>query len=346
MNNAATDFSSDNKFERLLRERGVLLADGATGTNLFDAGLEAGYPPELWNEEQPEKIVGLHKGFTDAGADIILTNTFGGNACRLKLHDADKRVFEINKKGAEIARSVADNAGRPVIVAGSVGPTGEILEPVGALSYTDAVQAFKEQAEGLKAGGADIAWIETMSAENEAQAALEGAHLAGLRAVLTMSFDTAGRTMMGITPEGFGKDSTMSYPVKPAAVGANCGTGASELVATVIGIAKQAGDTPIVAKGNCGIPHFVDGECTYTGTPEVMATYAAMAIDAGAKIIGGCCGTRPEHLRAMRKVLDTHQRGEAPTIDEIVVKLGDVSDLAKGKAAGEKRSGGRRRARA
>ncbi len=330
----------------LLAEKGVLLADGATGTNLFDTGLEAGYPPELWNEEQPEKIRKLHQDFVNAGSDIILTNSFGGNACRLKLHQADHRVFEINKAAAEIARSVADSAGRTVIVAGSMGPTGEILEPVGALPYIEAVQAFKEQAEGLKAGGADVAWIETMSAENEAKAALEGANAAGLPAVLTMSFDTAGRTMMGITPEAFGTDAAENYEVKPEAIGANCGTGASELIATVIGIRRGNTEIPVVAKGNCGIPHFIDGICTYSGTPEVMALYTRMAINSGASIIGGCCGTRAEHLKAMRETIDTHVKGDAPTVEEIIEQLGEVSDLAKGKAAGERRSGGGRRARA
>ena len=169
-----------NPLSALIAEKGVLLADGATGTNLFAMGLEAGEAPELWNEDQPEKIVKLHQDFVDAGSDIILTNSFGGTRHRLKLHNAQNRVFDLNKKAAEIARSVADGCGRRVIVAGSVGPTGELLAPLGALSYEDAVAAFVEQIDGLKAGGAEIAWIETMSAPEEIRAAVEAAVQCGM----------------------------------------------------------------------------------------------------------------------------------------------------------------------
>ena len=169
-----------NPLSDLMAEKGVLLADGATGTNLFEMGLMAGEAPELWNEQQPEKITELHRGFVDAGADIILTNSFGGTRHRLKLHHAQDRVFDLNKRAAELARAVADKADHKVIVAGSVGPTGELLIPLGALSYEDAVEAFREQIEGLKAGGADIAWIETMSSPDEIRAAAEGAAAAGM----------------------------------------------------------------------------------------------------------------------------------------------------------------------
>jgi 5-methyltetrahydrofolate--homocysteine methyltransferase len=164
----------------MLRTKNVLLADGATGTNLFDAGLTAGDAPDLWNVERPEAIKALYRSFVDAGADIILTNTFGSTRHRLKLHAADNRVFEINEAGARLAREVADAAGRPVVVAGSMGPTGELFVPLGALTEADAVAAFTEQAEGLKAGGADVCWIETMSAVEEIQAAARGAIAAGM----------------------------------------------------------------------------------------------------------------------------------------------------------------------
>ena len=156
-----------NPIDALLAEKGVLLADGATGTNLFAMGLEAGEAPELLLETAPETIAALHRRFVEAGADIILTNSFGGTRHRLKLHHAQDRAYALNKRAAEVARSVADAAGRTVIVAGSVGPTGELLIPLGALSYDEAVEAFVEQIEGLKAGGADVAWIETMSAPDE-----------------------------------------------------------------------------------------------------------------------------------------------------------------------------------
>ncbi len=316
-------------FTEALATRPWLLADGATGTNYFQMGLESGDAPEMWNFEHPERVRSLHRRFIEAGADIVLTNSFGGNRHRLKLHNAQDRVREINVAAARNARVEADAAGRPVYVGGSVGPTGEIMEPVGAMSHEDAVKAFAEQAQALKEGGVDVLWIETMSSEEELKAAVEGCAQAGLPIVTTMSFDTNGRTMMGITPKAFGAI-TAALPTQPVAIGANCGVGASELVATVLGISEARPDAAVVAKGNCGIPQYVDGHIHYTGTPELMADYARIALDAGAKIIGGCCGTSPEHLASMRKSLEGYSRGERPSLDLIEVKLGPVSELAKG----------------
>lgn len=317
-------------FTEALQTRPWLLADGATGTNYFQMGLVSGDAPEMWNFEHPERVRSLHRRFIEAGADIVLTNSFGGNRHRLKLHDAQNRVREINIAAAKNARAEADAAGRPVYVGGSIGPTGEIMQPVGAMSHDEAVNAFAEQALALKDGGADVLWIETMSSEEELKAAVEGAAKAGLPIVTTMSFDTNGRTMMGITPKAFGA-MTAALPVQPAAIGANCGVGASELIATVLGITAARPDAAVVAKGNCGIPQYVDGHIHYTGTPELMADYARIAFDAGAKIIGGCCGTSPEHLASMRKALEGHSRGARPSIEFIEEKLGPVSELAKGK---------------
>jgi methionine synthase I (cobalamin-dependent) len=316
-------------FTEALATRPWLLADGATGTNYFQMGLVSGDAPEMWNFEHPDRVRSLHRRFIEAGADIILTNTFGGNRHRLKLHNAQDQVREINIAAAKNARAEADAAGRPVYVGGSVGPTGEIMEPVGSLSHDEAVKAFAEQALALKEGGVDAIWIETMSSEEELRAAVEGASQTGLPIVTTMSFDTNGRTMMGITPKAFGAI-TAALPTQPVAIGANCGVGASELVATVLGISEARPDAAVVAKGNCGIPQYVDGHIHYTGTPELMADYARIAFDAGAKIIGGCCGTSPEHLAAMRKSLETYTRGERPTVEVIEQRLGPVSELAKG----------------
>ena len=316
-------------FTEALATRPWLLADGATGTNYFQNGLESGDAPEMWNFEYPERVRSLHRSFIEAGADIILTNTFGGNRHRLKLHNAQDQVREINIAAAKNARAEADAAARAVYVAGVIGPTGEIMEPVGSLSHEDAVKAFAEQAAALKEGGVDVLWIETMSAEEELRAAVEGAALANLPIVTTMSFDTNGRTMMGITPKAFGA-LTASLPTQPVAIGANCGVGASELIATVLGITAARPDANVVAKGNCGIPQYQDGHIHYTGTPELMADYARIALDAGAKIIGGCCGTSPEHLAAMRKSLESHTKGARPTVELIEQRLGPVSPLAKG----------------
>jgi 5-methyltetrahydrofolate--homocysteine methyltransferase len=332
-----------NPIDALLAEKGVLLADGATGTNLFAMGLEAGEAPELWNENAPEKITALHEGFVDAGADIILTNSFGGTRHRLKLHNAQDRVHELNRAAAKIARAVADKAGRKVIVAGSVGPTGELLVPLGALTYQEAVEAFVEQIAGLKAGGAEVAWIETMSAPDEIRAAAEAAIRVGLPYTYTCSFDTAGRTMMGLLPghiHGVAED----LEQRPVAVGANCGVGASDILATLLDISATKADATIIVKGNCGIPEFRGSEIHYSGTPDLMSDYVRLAVDGGASIIGGCCGTSFEHLRAMRAALDSHRKADRPTLDRIIARIGPLRNkVAAVNGPGE--GGGRRERR-
>lgn len=314
----------------LLSQKGVLLADGATGTNLFNMGLMSGDAPELWNIQEPKKITTLYKGATEAGSDVFLTNSFGANASRLKLHNAEKQVHSLSRISAEIAREVADTAGRKIIVAGSVGPTGEIMEPVGALSHSLAVEMFHETADGLKSGGADVGWLETISAPEEYKAAAEGFTLAGLEWCGTMSFDTAGRTMMGLTSSDMVKMVADLGDHKPLAFGANCGTGASDLLRTILGFAAQGPDQPVIAKGNAGIPKYVDGHIHYDGTPELMADYAVMARACGASIIGGCCGTMPEHLRHMREALDTRSMDHPPALEEIVDRLGPISSQVDG----------------
>jgi 5-methyltetrahydrofolate--homocysteine methyltransferase len=314
---------------KLLASRDWILADGATGTNLFNMGLSSGEPPELWNVDEPANIRALYKGAVDAGSDLFLTNTFGGNASRLKLHQADHRVHELNRVGASLAREVADAAGRTVIVAGSVGPTGEIFEPMGSLTHSRAVEMFHEQAEGLKAGGADVLWVETISAAEEYKAAAEAAALAGMPWCGTMSFDTAGRTMMGLTSAAMA-EMVETLPHPPIAFGANCGVGASDLMRTVLGFAATGTPRPLIAKGNAGIPKYHDGHIHYDGTPELMAEYAVLARDAGVRIIGGCCGTMPDHLRAMRAALETRARGDTPTLAMISDLLGGFSSTSDG----------------
>jgi 5-methyltetrahydrofolate--homocysteine methyltransferase len=323
---------------RLLAAREWLLADGATGTNLFNAGLSAGDPPEMWNVENPETIRALYAGAVAAGSDLFLTNTFGGNASRLRLHGAEGRVRELNRIAAEIGREVADAAGRPVVVAGSMGPTGEIFEPMGSLTHAAAVEMFHEQAEGLKEGGADVLWVETMSAPEEYRAAAEAAARAGIPWCGTMSFDTAGRTMMGVTSAQLA-DMVETLPNPPLAFGANCGVGASDLLRTVLGFAAQGTERPIIAKGNAGIPKYHDGHIHYDGTPALMADYAVLARDAGVRIIGGCCGTTPDHLRAMRAALETRPKGARPTLEAISGALGGFSSAYDGTGddAGPKR---------
>ncbi|SIS78227.1 5-methyltetrahydrofolate--homocysteine methyltransferase [Roseivivax lentus] len=340
-----------NALTSLLETRDWLLADGATGTNLFNMGLSSGDAPEFWNLNEPDKIRALYRNAVEAGSDIFLTNSFGGNASRLKLHDGQNRVGELNRAAAELGRDIADAAGRPIVVAGSVGPTGDIMQPVGSLSHADAVEMFHEQAEALKAGGADVLWVETISAPEEFRAAAEAFALADMPWCGTMSFDTAGRTMMGLTSSDM-VALVQGLPNPPLAFGANCGVGASDLLRTVLGFTAESPEIPVIAKGNAGIPRFEDGHIHYDGTPELMAEYAVMARDAGATIIGGCCGTMPDHLRAMRKALETRPRGDAPTLAEIEAKIGGFSSASDGTGAEAKaegaarRSAGRRRRRA
>lgn len=319
---------------RLLDDKGVLLADGATGTGLFTMGLATGEPPELWNVDHPDRVRAHHRGFVDAGSDIILTNSFGGTSHRLGLHGAQDRVAEINEAAARLAREVVDAGARPVVVAGSMGPTGELFEPLGALTQAAAVAAFREQALALARGGVDALWIETLSAQEEVDAAIEAAAATGLPVVCTVSFDTNGRTMMGLTPGAFTQH-CMGAARRPFAFGANCGTGAAELVVAVARMREVAtADAILVAKANCGIPQWHGGELHYDGTPELMAEYAVLAREAGARIIGGCCGTTAEHVRAMRAALDTRAHGEVPALATIQARLGEVSRGAQGQQAG------------
>lgn len=324
--------------QTLLASGKPLVADGATGTNLFEMGLASGEAPEIWNIEQPDKIQALHQGFVDAGADIILTNSFGGNRRRLMLHNMQDRAREINKLAASHARAVADKAGRPIVVAGSVGPTGDLFAPLGPLTEDDAVDVFVEQMEGLKEGGADVAWIETMSSLEEIRAATRAAIKVGMPYTFTASFDTAGRTMMGITPEGL-VEFAASLDPKPLAIGANCGVGASDLVMSILGMTAKEAGIPIIAKANAGIPHFVGDVIHYSGTPELMSDYACLAVDSGAAIIGGCCGTSFHHLASISKAVHSHHRATRPDEAVVVEKLGALQ------APPSKNDGGERRAR-
>jgi len=314
--------------QRLLSERDWLLADGATGTNLFARGLETGEAPEMWNLQKPEQIIGHVGSFIAAGSDIVLTNSFGGTRNRLKLHGLDARAREVNRTAAELAREALTRSGRDgVVIAGSMGPTGDLFEPVGPLSHDEGVAAFAEQAEGLAEGGVDVLWIETLSSVEEVKAAVQGTVTTGLPLVITLSFDTNGRTMMGVSPVDLVRLVKELHP-NPIAFGGNCGTGAAELVVAIKHMAEAVGgDEVIVAKSNCGIPEYKDGEIVYSGTPELMADYAGLAYDSGARIIGGCCGTTPDHVRAMRAALENHEKGAPPSLETIVEHLGDVSKM-------------------
>ena len=277
-----------------LLKRDYVILDGAMGTNLFRKGLISGDCPEFWNIEYPEKVTEIHESFVDAGSDIIVTNTFGGNQFRLKLHQLESKVKELNYSGAQIARK---SAGKKVFIAGSIGPSGEILEPLGNLKYELAVKAFGEQSLALAEGGVDMLWLETFSDIKELQAALEGSMQTGLPIVATMSFDTAGKTMMGVSPNEF--VSFMEKQHNVFAYGANCGLGFDELLQTV-GEMQNAGGKNIIAKSNLGIPVFHDGSINYNTTDKSLHDYAVKARNMGALFLGGCCGRFRKRPRAIR----------------------------------------------
>lgn len=332
-----------DRLQELLASHGVLLADGGMGTGLFRRGLETGDSPELWNVDHPDRVIDVHREFVAAGSDLILTNSFGGNAFRLKLHGAEGRVRELNMAAAKAARAAASEAGRPVLVAGSIGPTGEILAPVGTLDPAEAEAAFAAQAAALAEGGVDLLWVETMSSAEEVTAAIKAASAFGLPVSATMSFDTNGRTMMGLTPEAFLALARSLDPM-PAGFGANCGIGPAQLLATLLGFKGLGRQGPVlIAKANCGIPEYRDGAIHYTGTEAIMADYAVLARDAGARIIGGCCGTTGTHLAAMREALDTVEPGPLPDIARIELLLGPIKAPATDPVAAPPRE--RRRSR-
>jgi 5-methyltetrahydrofolate--homocysteine methyltransferase len=271
------------------------------GTLLMAAGLPSGQAPEGWNITHPDRIEAVHREYLRAGSDLILTNSFGGNPFRLKGHGLDDRVLAVNEAAAVIARQATGGAGHEVLVAGSMGPSGEMMEPLGLLTPEAARKGFAQQAEGLAEGGVDLLWIETMGDLREAVAALEGAReVTDLPLVATMSFDAGVRTMMGVTPE---EALAHLLPLGVVAVGANCGSGIQDTEEVIRRMAALDAGVPLVSKSNAGKPVWEDGSLVYDGTPELMAAHARRVQALGARLIGGCCGTTQEHLRAMGTAL-------------------------------------------
>lgn len=294
-----------NPIQSLLTESKYILADGGMGTMLFSAGLEHGDPPEKWNLEHPARVATVHKAYLDAGAQLLLTNTFGGTRLRLSLHGGlEEQVEELNRAAAKILRSEVDNFGGKAFVAGDIGPTGQVLLPYGELTFVDAVAAFKEQAEALIAGKVDLIWIETMADLEEVRAAIEGVRQVSedIPIITTMTFDTYGRTMMGVTPEQ-ALDTMKSFG--PVALGGNCGNGPEEILGVIEKMHAKDPDAILVAKANAGIPELVDGRPVYGASPATMADYAIKTYNAGAKIIGSCCGSTPDHVRAIGEALES-----------------------------------------
>ncbi len=290
------------RWQALLDEGGPILADGAMGTMLFAAGLQFGDPPEVWNLTQPDVVRRIQRGYLEAGSRILLTNTFGGNRLRLGLHGLDRRVDELNRTAAILLRAEVDAAGGGALVAGDIGPTGEIVAPLGTLDYGEAVEVFAEQAAALVAGGVDLVWIETMSDLREIKAAIEGVRRVApaIPLIATMTFDTRGHTMMGVSPEqavaalaAWGAD----------AIGGNCGNGPDEMLGVVERMHAAAPDVLLVAKSNAGMPELVDMRAVYRADPQTMAGQALAMRRAGATIVGGCCGSTPAHIAAICDLL-------------------------------------------
>ncbi|HEX5014871.1 MAG TPA: homocysteine S-methyltransferase family protein [Candidatus Limnocylindrales bacterium] len=292
----------NRRWRDALAEGGTILADGAMGTMLFAAGLQFGDPPEAWNVAHPDVVRRIHRGYLDAGSRIVMTNTFGGNRLRLRLHGLDPRVAELNRTAAILLRAEVDAAGGRALVAGDIGPTGEIMAPLGTLDPAEAEDVFAEQAAALIAGGVDLIWIETMSHLSEIEAAIAGVRRVSLRIpiVATMTFDTRGHTMMGVSPE----TAVAALAAAGAdAIGGNCGNGPDELLPVIEKMHAVAPDVVLVAKSNAGMPELVDLRAVYRASPETMAEAGLTFRDAGARIIGACCGSTPPHLAAMAEAL-------------------------------------------
>jgi len=290
-------------WQELVGNGATVVADGAMGTMLMANGLEFGDPPEVWNLEHPEIIRRVQRSYLDAGSQIILTNTFGGNRLRLELHGREDRVDQLNRTAAVLARVEANAADHAAIVAGDIGPTGQIMAAIGGtLTPELAREVFAEQARGLAAAGVDVMWIETMSDVSEAVAAVHGARDAApdKPVIATMSFDTRGHTMMGVSPE---KAAEALLEAGAAAVGGNCGNGPEELIPVLERMRSAYPEATLVAKGNVGQPMLVGMSVTYETTPEMMAGFARRFRDAGANIVGACCGSTPPHLQAMAEAL-------------------------------------------
>jgi 5-methyltetrahydrofolate--homocysteine methyltransferase len=287
----------------LIAEGGPILADGGMGTTLLSLGLERGTPPELWNVDRSQIIRGIHGDYLEAGAKIILTNSFGGSRWRLAHHQLEHRVVELNRAAAQLARSEADRFESAVVVGGSMGPTGGMMEPLGDLTPDKAAEMYHEQSAALVDGGVDVLWIETMSDLEEVRAAIRGCQGAapGFPIVLTMTFDTHGFTSMGISPE---QALSVLDEFELVAFGGNCGNGPQEIEEVIKKLRAANADVILIAKSNAGIPRMIEGQPTYSASHEDMAAHALSVYDLGARIIGACCGSTPEHIHAMRQALE------------------------------------------
>jgi methionine synthase I (cobalamin-dependent) len=281
-------------FNELLATGNVLVADGATGTNYQEKGLGLGVAPEEWLFDAPELVLELHREFVAAGVDLILTDTFGATSIRLGDSPLEGRAREVNLRAAELAREAA---GDTVLVAGSLGPTGQLAEPLGPLGPDECAAAYAEQAAALTEGGVDLLVMETFFALEEALPAIRGIQSASdLPLVVSFSFDRGTHTMMGVSPRDFVE---AVAPFGVAALGANCGRSLVDADAVVVELLDAAGDVPVWVKPNAGVPKMIGDQAVYEATPKIIAEHVRRYVDLGARIVGGCCGSTPAHVAAI-----------------------------------------------
>ena len=286
-------------FSAALNSSRIIVADGAMGTMLQEAGLPPGAPPEAWLLDNGEAVRKIHRAYVDAGSNLILTCTFGATRPRLERSGLADRLIDINRRAVEVAREAA---GEGVFVAGDIGPMGEFLAPLGDLTYQEAVDIFAEQADALTGAGVDVLYIETMAALAEVQAAVEGALQVadGTPVTATLSFDSHGRTNMGVRP----KDAVeVLLALGVDALGANCGATLDMTLGAVEAMHEVAPAAPLIVKPNAGKPRLVEDEVVYDATPEDMADYARRFVALGARVVGGCCGSTPEHIAVIARAV-------------------------------------------
>jgi len=285
-------------FVDLLAERTVLLADGATGTNYQNMGIEPGVAPEEWVFDAPEHVLELHRRFVEAGSDLLLTCTFGATAPRLADGPLAGRAVEVNRRAAELAREAA---GPDRVVAGSLGPTGQLIEPYGVLTQEVCVAAYAEQARSLAEGSVDVLVLETFFALEEGLWAVAGAQSAtDLPIVVSFSFDQGTKTMMGLAPA---EVVAAFEPLGVAAIGANCGRSLADTDLIVDEFVAAAPGVPLWVKPNAGVPRIVGDTVVYDADPEALAEHVAGYVGRGARVVGGCCGSTPEHIAAIARAL-------------------------------------------
>ncbi len=284
-----------------LKEKKLLVSDGAWGTMLQAQGLEPSDCPEEWNISHPNVVKSIANKYAEAGSDMVLTNTFGGSRKKLEKCGLGDRVKELNLVGAKLSKEGAPDC----IVAGSVGPTGEFLEPYGEMTEKEMIEVFAEQIEALVEGGIDVVCIETMSAIEEAICAIKAARIVkqDIEIIATMTFDPTPkgfRTMMGVDCKRAAEALTEAGA---DVVGSNCGNGIEQMIPITEEMRKYT-DRPILIHANAGVPELINGKTVFRETPEQMARFIEPLVKAGASIIGGCCGTTPEHIKAIKAEID------------------------------------------